>query len=78
MAPYLQQVHKINCVFVNHCDESLPLIVSFAKETKNFKHGEQVRQLFHDSIIGGITNVFHRLDYILMISETMVSVTMVS
>ena len=63
---------------MNHCDESLPLIVSFAKETKNFKHGEQVRQLFHDSIIGGITNVFHRLDYNAMISETMVSVTMVS
>lgn len=45
---------------MNHCDESLPLIVSFAKETNKFKHGEQVRQLFHQSIIGGITNVFHR------------------
>ena len=45
---------------INHCDQSLPLIVSFAKETKNFKHGEQVRQMFHNSIMGGITNVFHR------------------
>ena len=60
---------------INHCDQSCPLIVSFAKETKNFKHGEQVRQLFHDSIIGGITNVFHRLDF--NVSETMVSDTMV-